>query len=414
MTPVNEGGEAHEGPRDRDSSASCATRRAAVPASARGTPERGLIVGGGIAGLSLAAALRQNGHAPELVERAPAFGAAGAGIALSPNALAMLRRLRIEESVRDLATELSNAAVTDAEGRTLMHTDLGPLTAHFGPTLAIHRSDLHQVLLSACEGLTLRAGTTLASLRAHDEVVAVEFSDGQQREFDLVVGADGLHSQVRRLVFGDRPAIYAGYTCWRLVCRAPIELVGLREMWGRGLRFGLVPLTQNRVYCFAVANAPAATPDPRSGRLERFRKRFADFGGAVPAVLAELRSPDELIHNDLADLDEPVWHRGRVVLVGDAAHAVTPNMGQGAAMALESSVLLAEALSASEPLAERLANWHARRHDRVRFVRKQSRRIGRVGHWENRAACTLRNGSLRLTPNRFAAAALVRLASTPV
>ena len=378
------------------------------------TPERMLIVGGGIAGLSLAAALRRHGHAPELVERAPAFGAVGAGIALSPNALAMLRRLELEEPVRELGIELADAAVTDSSGSILMRTDLGPVTARFGPTLAIHRADLHETLLGACRGLSLRAGTTLTALRQRDDVVQVAFSDGQEREFDLVIGADGIHSQVRGLLFGVRPATYAGYTCWRLVTRMPIELSGLRERWGHGLRFGLVPLTRNRVYCFAVANAPANVPDPESGRLERFRARFAEFGGAVPAVLAGLRDPGELIHNDLADLVEPAWHRGRVVLVGDAAHAVTPNMGQGAAMALESSVLLAEALSASGRLAERLAGWHARRRGRVRFVRNQSRRIGRVGHWENRAACALRNLSLRLTPDRLVAPALERLASSPV
>jgi 2-polyprenyl-6-methoxyphenol hydroxylase-like FAD-dependent oxidoreductase len=184
-------------------------------------------------------------------------------------------------------------------------------------------------------------------------------------------------------------------------------------MWGRGRRFGLVPLTRDRVYCFAVANAPVGEPDPEHGRVERFRTRFGGFGGDVPAVLEQIERPEQLIHNDLEEIEQTPWQRDRVVLVGDAAHAVTPNMGQGAAMALEDTAVLAEMLAEKRPLAETLAAWEARRRPRVRFVQRQSRRIGRVAHRQGRAACAVRNGLLRLTPDRAAAAALARLVGRP-
>jgi 2-heptyl-3-hydroxy-4(1H)-quinolone synthase len=133
----------------------------------------------------------------------------------------------------------------------------------------------------------------------------------------------------------------------------------------------------------------------------------------VPAVLEQIERPEQLIHNDLEEIEQTPWHRERVVLVGDAAHAVTPNMGQGAAMALEDSAVLAVMLAEKRPLAETLAAWEARRRPRVRFVQLQSRRIGRVGHWQGRAACAVRNGLLRLTPDRAAAAALARLVGRP-
>jgi 2-polyprenyl-6-methoxyphenol hydroxylase-like FAD-dependent oxidoreductase len=378
------------------------------------SPERILIVGGGIAGLALGTALRRAGLEPEIVERAPAFGAVGAGIALGVNAMAMMRRLGLEEATLERGFVLRRAEITDASGGVLGVTDLGALTPRFGPTLSIHRAKLHEALLLGCAGLPLHAGTTLESLVDRGDGVEVRRSDGREGVYDLVVGADGVRSQTRRLVFGPNEPIYAGYTCWRLVVPAPGGLEVVREMWGRGLRFGVVPMAGDTVYCFAVANAPAGTPDPEDGRVERFRARFAGFGGSVPEILEQVERPEQLIHGDLADLEQNPWHRGRVALLGDAAHAVTPNMGQGAAMALESAVVLADLLLEKRPLEETLRAWEGRRRDRVRFVRAQSRRIGRIGQAEGYLTCALRNAALRLLPNGIAARALIRMAEAEI
>jgi 2-heptyl-3-hydroxy-4(1H)-quinolone synthase len=376
--------------------------------------QRVLIVGGGIAGLSLATALQRLGLELLVVERAPAWTPLGAGIVLSVNAMAVMRRLGLAEAARARGLALGEAAVTDAQGRRLSRTDLRRLAPRHGDTVAIHRGDLHEVLLAGCTGVPIRLDTTVVSLVEEGDGVVARLSDGAVARFDLVVGADGLRSRVRERVFGANPPVYAGYTCWRFVVEAPFPLERTVEMWGRGRRLGLVPLPGGRVYGFAVANAPRGSSDPGEVRIERFQARFGGFRGSAPAVLAGIRHPAQLIHNDLEEVIQRPWHRGAVLLVGDAAHATTPNMGQGAAMALEDSAVLAELLAEKRPLVETLARFQARREGRVRWVQNQSRRFGRLAQWENGAACALRNLLLRAIPDAAAARALERLADAPI
>jgi 2-polyprenyl-6-methoxyphenol hydroxylase-like FAD-dependent oxidoreductase len=368
-----------------------------------------LIVGGGIGGLALAAALRRVTILADVVERAPAWAPIGAGIVLSANAMRALRAAGLADAVAERGEPIARAAISDARGRTLSEVDFGEITRRYGGGCALHRADLHEALLSGCNKASLRLGVVPVALDAREREVRVRFSDGIEQAYDLVVGADGIRSSVRELVFGPVAPRYSGYTCWRMVVRKPAGLDRQLEMWGRGRRFGLVPLTRGRAYCFSTANAPAGAPDPLDGRIERFRARFADFGGCVPEVLASLERSDELIHNDLEEVVHQPWFRGRVVLVGDAAHASTPNMGQGAAMALEDAAVLAELVGKGGPPEEILPAWQARRRPRALFVQTQSRRIGRVGQLSGRLACAARNALVRALPDRLAASALERL-----
>lgn len=373
-----------------------------------------LIVGGGIAGLATAAGLTRAGIPCEIVERAPAWAPVGAGIVLGVNAMRVMRGLGADAAAVAEGARLARGAITDARGRTLAATDFTLLEPEFGPTVALHRASLHAVLRAAAPDVPVALGTSVDKLEQHAEHVEVRLTDGREERYRLVLGADGLRSRVRELVFGDDRIRYAGYTCWRLVIDAPVEQVAMREMWGRGKRFGIAPIGGGRIYCFAVANAPRGRADPPDGRVERFRERFEEFGGQVPQVLAALREPDELIHNDLEELAEGAWHDGRIGLIGDAAHAMTPNMGQGAAMALEDSAVLVELLR--ERVADRdvFGQLRARRAARVRWVQSQSRRIGRVAQLGGGAACRLRNAVLRVIPDAANARALRRMASQPI
>ncbi len=373
-----------------------------------------LIVGGGIAGLALACALKRRGIGCEIVERASTWAPVGAGIILGVNAMAMMRSLGLAESLEANAVVLDAMTITDPRSQPLMATNLDALRPRFGVSLALHRAALQSSLLEGAEGVPIRMGTTLEAASHREGRMIARLSDGDERSFGLVVGADGLHSRTRELAFGTRRPRYSGYTCCRMVIHGVEPEFAAQEMWGVAKRFGLVRLGEGRVYCFAVINAPAEEPDPAEGRILRLRERFAEFEGPVPELLARLQKPSELIRNDLYEILDRPWFRDGWVLVGDAAHGMLPDMGQGAAMALEDVAILAELTASALPRSEVLSQWARRRQRRVRWVQNQSRRIGRIGQWSNPLACGIRNRVARSIPDAWATGVLARLAERPV
>lgn len=369
-----------------------------------------LVVGGGIGGLVLARALGRSAIAAEVVERAPALRAVGAGISLGANAMRALESLGVGAAVAARGHALGVAAISDASGRPLTVTDLGALAAKYGKAYAFHRGALHEAL---AHGLTaeVRCGVSVSALREDEDgsVIAMT-TDGEARRYDAVIGADGLRSTVRGLVFGERAPRYAGYTCWRWTGAVPGGLHASVEMWGRGLRVGLVPLGGDQVYAFLVANAPAGTPgDPAAGRVGHVRGLFAGFGGDAPRVLAAMGDDDEgLLHHDIEEVEQRPWCRGAIGLLGDAAHAMTPNFGQGAAMAIEDAVVLARELVAHRSAAAALRAYEARRRPRVDGLQRGARRFGSVAQWRSPIATWVRDRMIRMMP---AASAERQLAS---
>jgi 2-polyprenyl-6-methoxyphenol hydroxylase-like FAD-dependent oxidoreductase len=376
--------------------------------------QRVLIAGGGIGGLTLAAMLRRRGVSCTVVERAAAWAPVGAGIALSINAMAILRRLGLQEALLERGRQVRRAAITDQRGRVLAATDLGALEARHGPSVAVHRADLHEVLLAASAPDQVVLGTGVGAYAEHPGGVDVVLDDGSRRECDVLVGADGLRSRVRELLCGEVPLRYSGYTCWRFVLEDTLGIDGVAEMWGRGRRFGIVPMGRGGLYCFATLDGPCNhAPFARIG-LEDFRALYRDFGGDVPAILDALTPATPLLHNDLSDVLAPRFARGRAVLLGDAAHATTPNMGQGAAMAIEDAAVLDEVLTGGSEVGAALAEFERRRRPRVERIRDQSWRFGRLAQWRNPLACAVRDTLVRLTPDRMAVAALERLLTEPL
>ncbi len=375
-----------------------------------------LIVGGGIGGLALAGFLGRPGLQVDLIEKSPVWRSAGAGITLGMNAMRLLGALGIAGRIAAAGRPLGTAIITDAEGRILSRVDLGELARRTGyPSVAIDRAALHQALLGAIDPgmVTIRLGLTLGSLDNSDNGTVVEFSDGRRELYDLVVGADGIGSQVRAMAFGHVPTRYSGYTCWRFVVEAGFhyEPADAIEMWGRGRRFGIVPIGGNRVYAFACYNAPAHAPHLAAVGLDEFREIFAGFKGLAPQVIGALSSQQQLIHNDIEDLRMGDWHIGRVVLLGDAAHAMTPNMGQGGAMAIEDAFVLADSLNGAGNLAEAMRGYLGKRRKRVDSILEKSYRIGRVAQLESPLACFLRDRAMRLASDTALARGAERLVS---
>jgi 2-polyprenyl-6-methoxyphenol hydroxylase-like FAD-dependent oxidoreductase len=294
--------------------------------------DRSLIVGGGIGGLSLATALHRYDFTPELVERSPEWRATGGGIGVLANGMRMLRVLGLDGTVAQAGAVGRRWAFSNARGEVLCDTDLEAVWGDVGPCIGIGRTKLQEVLLAGAAAVPARLGISLTGLSQDRDRVSVDFSDGSRADYDLVVGADGIHSTVRTLAIGGPSPRYAGQVAWRsIIPTRPRGLNDLMVVMGDGCFFGLAPVGGGRTYGFGGLSAPAMIEDPLTGRLERFRHRFAPLGGPVPEYLAALERDEQLHYDGIEWVDLDHWYTGRVLLIGDAAHASPPHMGQGGA-----------------------------------------------------------------------------------
>jgi FAD-dependent urate hydroxylase len=286
-----------------------------------------LVVGGGVAGLATAAALHRHGFTTELIERQETWQALGAGFLVHANGMRMLRLLGLAAGVENAGVVVRRWQYCDEEGGLLAETDLEMLWGDVGPCVGIERSKLQRALLPGVAKLRCRLGTSLTSLIQDNHRVSVGFSDGSTGYYDLVVGADGIKSTVRALTLTAAAPHDLGAMNWRSVAPIrPTGLTGLQMHLGDGCTFGLVPMGGGRTYGFAYVVQPRFH-DPLEGRLKRLRERFATFGGRVQEYLASLERDGQVICSAMEWMESEKWHTGRVVLVGDAAHASSPMMG---------------------------------------------------------------------------------------
>lgn len=376
-------------------------------------PRSATVIGGGIGGLAAAVALRQAGWATQVYERAPALEAAGAGITLFANAIKALRQLGLAVAVaaageRDLAPEIRRP-----DGRVLAAAPGAALEQRFGaPSIALHRADLQRILLEA-QAAPPVLGAELTGMTEDAGGITATFADGSAARSAVLIAADGANSTARRQLFPGWEARPAGYSAWRGVVMLPSadRPRVATETWGRGVRFGAVPIGGGRTYWFATANSagPPAEGEAAAGFL---RGAFGAWHAPIPALLAAT-DPAAIIATPIVDLPpRPRWAAGRAAVLGDAAHAMTPNLGQGAGQALEDAVVLGACLGAAtsaEPAAA-LAAYAQRRHARAGWIATRSRRLGRLGQLRGAATCALRDAVVRATPEAATLRALDRIA----
>jgi len=359
--------------------------------------DRILIVGGGIGGLTLATALHRQGYTPELIERSTAWPAIGAGINLPANGVRVLRTLGLGEAVDRYAAELRRWGFFDQQGELLCETDLEELWRDVGPCLAVTRLRLQEALLTGAAAVPHRLGVSLTALTQDDKRIRVSLSDGSSGDYDLVVGADGIYSTVRELAVKSSSLSYAGQMVWRsIIPTRPPGIVGMMVLMGEGCFFGVVPMGEGYTYGFGAVDG-RQLKDPLAGRLERFRRRFAGFGEPVPAYLAALRCDEQLIVGPIEWVELDEWYRGRVVLIGDAAHAGPPHMGEGGCMAMEDALVLADCLPRADSVERALEVYVRRRRPRADWVQTQSRAAAQA--WVLPPA--VRNAALRERGDRM-------------
>jgi 2-polyprenyl-6-methoxyphenol hydroxylase-like FAD-dependent oxidoreductase len=288
----------------------------------------------------------------------------------------MLLSLGLAAGVEHAGAVVRRWQFCDEQGDVLSETDLEELWGEAGPCVGIERPKLQRALLPGVAKVRCRLGISVTSLVQDGRCVTVGFSDGSSEQYDLVVGADGIKSTIRALTLTAAAPNDLGAMNWRSI--APIRPAGLSELrmhLGDGCMFGLVPMGAGRTYGFAYVIQPRFH-DPLEGRLERLRNRFATFGGGVLAYLASLERDDQVICSAMEWMEPGKWHVGRVILVGDAAHASSPMMGQGGCMAMEEACVLAEELRAAVTVESALANYVSRRKPRVEWVQRQSMAVG--------------------------------------
>ena len=305
-----------------------------------------LIVGGGIAGLALGRALREQGFVPEIIERARSWQAGGTGLYLPGNGVRALGALGLADKVLARAVCMSHQRILDHMGRQLATIELARLWNPVGLCVGIARGELHRILLDGAAGVPMRLGTTLTTLSQKDDEVDVAFSDGSTGTYDIVVGADGIHSSIRQLVFGGIRPRHLGQASWRFLVDHSGPIKTWTAMLGQGRAFLAMPVGPNCLYCYADL-AAVTTEDPTGRDLVRFLALFADFAEPVPSILSELESFDAIHFSPIEEIIVDTWVQGRVVLIGDAAHATSPNMAEGASMALEDALVLTQMLAST-------------------------------------------------------------------
>ncbi|MEU4313789.1 FAD-dependent oxidoreductase [Nocardia sp. NPDC024068] len=371
----------------------------------RGSDRRAVIVGAGVAGLTAALALRQRGWQVEVLERAPGIEPAGSGLSLWPNGLRGLDAIGVGPAVREQALSATEGGMRDTSGRWLTRIDIADLRHRYGDLVMIHRTALSGILRTALGAEHLRPGTLVRAVEPAGRTVRVEHDHGSS-DADLVLGADGINSTVRAALWPDAAEpVYAGYTAWRAIVTPAVPVRSGGETLGRGARFGIAPMHDGRVYWFAAANTPAGQQSSE-GELTALRARFRDWHDPIPALL-DAAEPDAVLHHDIYELPPlRTYVRSRVALLGDAAHAMTPNLGQGANLAIEDASTLAAMLDRIPEIPAALAEYDRIRRARVEPLRRLSRRMGVALQLPWAPAVALRNTVLRLAPGGAALRAL--------
>lgn len=346
--------------------------------------ETALVVGGGIGGLTAAVALRQAGIAVDLIEINPQFSVYGVGIIQPNNTLRALDRIGLAARCVELGTPFPGWRVHDAHGNPIMDAPNANTAAPgYPPNNGMTRPDLQRVLSEAAyqSGATIKLGTKVEAIDDLGPQVEVRLSDATVGRYDLVIGCDGLYSDTRQRVFGDlvKPQ-FTGQAVWRYNMPRPESLVWGEIHSGPKSKVGLTPMRPDLMYMFLVSAEPGNPWMPKEALADLMRERLVGFTGIVAELSELIVDPEAVVYKPMENLMLPdPWYKGRIIIIGDAAHATTPHLAQGAAMAIEDAVLLGALLKRDEPLDALLRQFMARRFDRARFVVETSDQIAK---WE--------------------------------
>jgi 2-polyprenyl-6-methoxyphenol hydroxylase-like FAD-dependent oxidoreductase len=361
-------------------------------------PKKAIIIGGGIGGVTAAIALKRAGLDVTVYERAEELREVGSGLPLWTNALRALHKIGLTDDHEQLGAQVTAGSISTWSGDILADLRNEKLLKRLGTiNIVAHRAELLALLLKTLGQDRVQLGTTCVGFTQDASGVCARFADGQEARSDVLIGADGIRSVIRAQLFGLTKPRYAGYTCWRGL--AHTTRTGLETWaWGKGCQFGITPMSQGRAYWFVQKYTPEGEKDKPGGKKNEILELFHDWHDPIPAVI-EATAETDILRNDIYELKHlRYWSQGRVTMLGDAAHAMTPNLGQGACQAIEDAVELGECLKDKTDIAAALKRYEKRRVTRVNRIALLAHLIGHAVQWENQVLSGARNTIVRSLP----------------
>jgi 2-polyprenyl-6-methoxyphenol hydroxylase-like FAD-dependent oxidoreductase len=349
------------------------------------TIRKALIIGGGIGGLSAAIALRNVGIDVDVVEINTQWKIYQTGIVVQGNFIRAMAKLGIADQAVSIGFPYKAVQFQDLQGNLIQRLESAPVTGtHYPPRLGMTRPRLHDVLFAGAKerDANIRQGITFDLIEQHPDHVHVTFTDGSSGNYELVIAADGVYSKVRNVLFGDQwKAKFTGQGTWRCNVPRPPELdYGIITMGLNDGKCGFIPLDQQTGYVWLVQAEPGNPFFSENQLAEIFRARLAQCGGIMAKLRDQITDPTKVVYRPLEALLMPKsWYQGRILLIGDAAHAATPHMGQGAAQAVEDGAVVGELFSQNRPIDQLMNEYQERRYERCKFIVEASLQIG---EWE--------------------------------
>ncbi|WP_299310024.1 FAD-dependent oxidoreductase [uncultured Croceicoccus sp.] len=343
-----------------------------------------LIIGGGIGGLTSAIALRRDGHAVTVIEKDPEWAVYGVGIIQQGNVLRAMKELDLLDDYMDAAVGFDFVAIHAPDGTQMAKVPTPRLVEGYPANVGIGRPALHEVLgdRTIASGADVRLGVTVDSIDDDGDGVTVRFSDGREGRYDIVIGADGVYSDTRARVMPDAGAPeYTGQAVWRYNLPRPDDLDSL-HVYNGPTGVGLVPISAELMYMYVTTPEPDNPWYDKHGLARTMREKLAGTAPSIRELAEAITDDDGVVYRPLETMMlYGAWHEGRVVLLGDAVHATTPHLGQGAGMAIEDSIVLAEELAKADTAQEAFEAYRARRFERCKYIVESSLAIchGQIG-----------------------------------
>ncbi len=342
-----------------------------------------LVVGAGLGGLSAAISLANGGFAVDLIERNPSVSALGAGLTFNGATARAFASLGVLDSVLAKGCAHGTSRVCDRNGAVLAESSTEEVYGKGIPVMGgILRPVLHGIMLEAAKraGVSIRTGLAVTGWQEHPDAVEAQFSDSRSEVYTLAIGADGLYSATRQQLFPDAaPPAYTGQGCWRAVAPRPASVTTSELYFGTRHKAGINPVSDDLMYLFLLVSAPGNPWHDEADWVDILRRELTDFGGHIGAIRDQL-GPGSLINYrplETIVVDAP-WNNGRVLLIGDAAHATTPHVGYGAGLAIEDGIVLADILTRAPTIEAALREFSARRYARCAAVVNGSIRLGQL------------------------------------